>query len=243
MILINPLSSMQKNSSNSTAEHLEPHKTNRLSEVILGGQDGLVNVLGVLLGVAAASQDTRIVLAAGMAAVFAESISMGAVAYTSTVAERDFYYSELEREKREIKEVPEIEREEIREIYRQKGFKGQLLEDIVKVITSDEKVWLDTMMNDELHLTPVEKNRPYSSALLVFVSTIIGSFIPILPFFFLSITTGMYVSVAVSALALFIVGVVKAKLTIGNWGRSGIEMMIIGIVSALAGYAAGLLFA
>ncbi len=222
--------------------HIEKHKENRLSDIILGGQDGLVNVLGVILGVAAASQDTRIVLAGGLAATFAESISMAAVAYTSKVAEADFYTSELEREKREMKEVPEVETEEIREIYRKKGFKGQLLEDVVKVIVSDDKVWLETMMSEELHLNPVDKSHPYFSALVVGFSAIVGSLIPLMPFFFMSIKDGIVVSMCVSALALFIFGAVKAKLTVGSLAKSGIQMAVIGIVSALAGYAVGLLF-
>ncbi len=220
----------------------ENHRSNRLSDVILGGQDGLVNVLGVILGVAAASQDTRIVLAGGLAATFAESISMAAVAYTSKLAERDFYRSELEREKREIKEVPHMEIEEVREIYRRKGFKGDLLEQIVKVITSNEKIWLETMMRDELQLSPVEEKRPFIAAFVVGVSAVVGSFVPLWPFFFLPIQTGIWTSMGVSAIALFLVGVIKAKLTIGHWVRSGIEMAIIGMVSALAGYGIGLLF-
>lgn len=220
----------------------EEHKSGRLSEVILGGQDGLVNVLGVILGVAAASHDTRIVLAAGLAATFAESISMAAVAYTSKSAERDHYFSEMEREKREIREVPEIETEEIREIYRQKGFQGKLLEEIVKVVTSDEKVWLDTMMSDELHLERVEGGRPYTAAFIVGLSAILGSIIPLFPFFFVTVQTGIYISLVVSAVVLFIVGAVKAKMTIGHVAKSGLEMAIIGIVSALAGYAVGFLF-
>lgn len=220
----------------------ESHRGNRLSEVILGGQDGLVNVLGVILGVAAASQDTRIVLAGGLAATFAESISMAAVAYTSKVAERDFYFSELAREKREIKDVPELEVEEIREIYRRKGFEGKLLEDIVKVITSNEKIWLETMMSDELNLSPVEEKRPLIAAAVVGFSAIVGSLVPLWPFFFLPIQLGIYTSMGVSAIVLFLVGVIKAKLTIGNWGKSGLEMAIIGMVSALAGYGIGYLF-
>ena len=222
--------------------HLEEHKADGLSDVILGGQDGLVNVLGVILGVAAASQDTRIVIAAGLAATFAESISMAAVAYTSKIAERDYYLKELAREKREIKEVPEIETEEIREIYRLKGFKGKLLEDIVKVIVSDEKIWLETMMRDELNLQPVHGNRPLNAALVVGLSALVGSFVPLIPFFFLPIQIGIPVSLSISAVVLFIVGVVKAKLTVGNLGKSGFVMMVIGIVSALAGYAVGFLF-
>src|SRR5512143_43850 len=83
-----------------------------LSDVILGGQDGLVNVLGVILGVAAASGDPRIIQAAGLAAAFAESVSMAAVAYTSTITDREHYLSELEREQWEIENIPEGETEE-----------------------------------------------------------------------------------------------------------------------------------
>src|SRR5690349_18620871 len=86
----------------------DPHrKASQLADIILGGQDGLVNVLGVILGVAAATSDTRIVLVAGLAATFAESVSMGAVAYTSRRAEADFYESEREREYRHIQAAPE----------------------------------------------------------------------------------------------------------------------------------------
>src|SRR5436305_10293449 len=102
----------------------EAHKQGSwLRDVILGGQDGLVNVLGIVLGVSAANGDTRILVAAALAATFAESISMGAVAYTSSLAERDYYLSELQRERDEIRDVPEEEREEIRRIYRAKGLK------------------------------------------------------------------------------------------------------------------------
>ena len=235
---------MKKTSSRNTQlqNGYEEHRGDRLSDVILGGQDGLVNVLGVVLGVAAASQDTRIVLAGGLAATFAESISMAAVAYTSKLAERDFYFSELQREKREIKEVPEVEIEEIRQIYREKGFKGELLEEVVKVITSDEKVWLETMMRDELKLNPVEEKRPFTAAVIVGFSAVVGSFVPLWPFFFMPIQTGIYVALGVSAIALFLVGVIKAKLTVGHWGKSGLQMAVIGIVSALAGYGIGLLF-
>lgn len=215
---------------------------NLLSDIILGGQDGLVNVLGVILGVAAATVDTRIVLAAGFAATFAESVSMAAVAYTSKVAERDYYKSMVETEKREIKEIPESEKEEIREIYRRKGFKGDLLERIVHVITSDEQVWLETMMRDELLLTPVHDKRPLGAAVIVGVSALIGSLIPLMPFVVFPIGTGIYVSLLLSAVVLFIVGFIKAKMTIGSPGKSGMQMVIIGVLSALVGYGVGLLF-
>ncbi len=222
---------------------IEPHaKATFLSNLILGGQDGLVNVLGVILGVAAASNDGRIVLAGGLAATFAESISMAAVAYTSKMAEKDHYVAELAREKREIKEVPEMEVAEIREIYKAKGFSGKLLEDITTHITSNEKIWLATMMREELGLSPIKTKDVILGSLIVGVSALVGSFIPLVPFFFLSVKNGIGVSLAVSVLALFVVGVYKAKTTVGRPIRSGIELTIIGMGAALVGYGIGLLF-
>src|SRR5579863_8270794 len=123
----------------------EPHqKGNKLSDVILGGQDGLVSILGLLLGLSAATSSSRIVVAGGLATIFAETLSMTAVAYTSKMADRDHYAAEREQEEREVKEVPETEKQEIVDIYVAKGFSGKLLDDIVKHITSDHELWINT---------------------------------------------------------------------------------------------------
>jgi predicted membrane protein (TIGR00267 family) len=200
-----------------------------------------VNVLGVILGVAAATSDTHIVLVAGLAATFAESVSMGAVAYTSTIAESDFYESEREREYRHISTVPELERQEIYEIYREKGFKGELLERIVDTITASRDVWVAVMMSEEHQLSPVNRQQAFKAALVVGLSAIVGSLIPLMPFVFLSVKMSMWVSILIAALTLFLVGAYKARMTVGHPGRSGLEMAIIGTVSALVGYVVGLL--
>jgi VIT1/CCC1 family predicted Fe2+/Mn2+ transporter len=222
--------------------HDPHHGKFHLSDVILGGQDGLVNVLGVILGVAAATSDTRIVIAAGLAATFAESISMGAVAYTSTLAENDLYLSEREREYRHIHLAPDVEVEEIRDIYRNKGFEGETLENIVDVITSNPDVWVNVMMSEEFQLTPPEKSKAFNSALLVGFSALAGSFIPLFPFFFWTVKLSIPISIIIAALTLFVVGVYKARVTVGKPLRSGMEMAIIGTLSALAGYVVGWLF-
>lgn len=223
--------------------HHDPHHGEfRLSDVILGGQDGLVNVLGVILGVAAATSDVRIVIAAGMAATFAESISMGAVAFTSTLAENDLYHSEREREYRHIRLAPDVEVEEIRAIYRSKGFEGETLDKIVDVITSNPDVWVDVMMSEEFQMKPPEKSRAFNSAMLVGFSALVGSFIPLFPFFFWNVNLSILFSIVIAALTLFVVGVYKARVTIGRPFRSGLQMAIIGTVSALAGYVVGIIF-
>ncbi len=118
----------------------EKHRTNNsLRDVILGGQDGLVNMLGISLGVVAAGGSTHVLIVTGLAAAITESISMGAVAYTSFGSDRDFYLAEKEREQREIASRPGEERQEIREIYAAKGFKGELLENVVETITSNRE--------------------------------------------------------------------------------------------------------
>lgn len=224
----------------------EQHKQpGLLSDFILGSQDGLVNVLGVILGVAIASQDITIIVAGGLAATFAESISMGAVAYTSTQARREFYLAEMDREKREITELPEQEKEEVRQILRRWGVPSKELEDILVHITMKPKAWLDIMMAHELNLTPVDEKQAARSAALVGVAAIVGSIIPLMPFLLLSsdIVLGIVVSIILSAITLFLIGWYKAKSTVGRPYRSGLQMLIIGIVSALAGFAIAFLVA
>jgi len=221
---------------------VETHPKTSLSDIILGGQDGLVNVLGVVLGVAAASSDLRIIMAGGLAAAFAESISMGAVAYTTTLADRDFYLSEIEREKREIRDMPDLERKEIEDIFAGWGFEGDLLQQAVEQVMKDERAWVDVMMHNELKLAPVESSSALRSALVVGIAAIVGSLIPLAPFLFLPIGVGIVVAIGLAALTLFAVGAYKAKTTVGRPGRSGLQMAVIGTVSALAGYLVGALF-
>lgn len=220
----------------------DPHRrASSLSDFILGAQDGLVNVLGVILGIAAATNDARIVLVAGLATTFAESISMGAVAYTTTLAEADLYQSEREREYRHIQEIPALETQEVQEIYSKKGFKGELLRRIVETVTANKDVWVAVMMAEEHQLAPVDRREALKAAWIVGVSAVIGSLVPLAPFMVLPIAASMIASVLVTAAVLFAMGSYKARVTIGHPARSGLEMAVIGTLSALAGYLVGAL--
>ncbi len=221
----------------------EAHKHgNFLRDVILGGQDGLVNVLGIVLGVSAAGGDTRILTAAALAATFAEGISMGAVAYTSALAERNHYIKELQREKEEIRDVPEVEMEEVRAIYEAQGFKGDLLERIIDTVTSNKEIWANIMMSEELHLEPVEMKEVLRTTAIVTIATIIGSLIPITSFMVFEKPTAILATVAISALALFILGAYEAKSFIGDWRKNGMRMVIIGLGAAFIGFMVGRIF-
>lgn len=217
-------------------------KTNSLRDVILGGQDGLVNALGIILGIAAVSSDIRILIATVLAATCAESLSMGAVAYTSALSQKDYYESERQKELEEIEQTPEMEREEIREIFEQKGFKGNVLEKIVRTVTGDKKLWIQTMMAEELNIQPVNTRDVLRSSIIVTITTTIGHLIPLVPFFFATHQTGLIISVVISCITLFATGVYQAVTLVGSWWKNGLRMVIIGLSAAFIGYLIANLF-
>ena len=226
-----------------SAPSAQAHGTNNsLRDVILGGQDGLVNMLGIALGVVAASGSTNILIVTGLAAAITESISMGAVAYTSFGSDRDFYLAQRAREQSDVEARPDEEREEIREIYAAKGFKGQLLEDVVDTITSNRETWVNTMMDEELHLQPIGELSLLRSAIIVTFATLIGHLIPLVPFIAFKGTLAIATAIMLSAIALFAVGVYSAKTLIGNWRKSGLQMVAIGLGAAAIGFLIGSLF-
>jgi vacuolar iron transporter family protein len=211
----------------------------KLADIILGGQDGVVNTLGLLLGLAAATTDSKIIIAGGLAATAAETLSMAAVAYTSKMAERDHYLAERQRESSEVDEFPKIEEAEVREIYASRGLKGKLLEDMVGHVTANKERWVDMMMRDELNLIPVSIPDVREFAITVSISTLIGALIPVAPFIFLDVKTAIIASLTVSAVTLAAVGVYKARAMLGNPFKSATQMVLIGMSAAVAGYLVG----
>ncbi len=212
-----------------------------LSNFILGSQDGLVNVLGIVLGLTAAGTEIRIFFVAALAALAAESISMGAVAYTSTMARRRQYLREWDRENQEMREVPEIEREEVRQVFRRWGYEGAELERLTESIAENPKAMLEFMMSFELDMAPVGKSEARLGSFLVGVSTVVGSFIPLAPYLFVgrNVLLGTEASAVLCGVVLFFIGVYEAKTTVGNLWNSGLQMAAIGLTSGFAGFLIG----
>lgn len=225
-------------------DHHDPHVGGRwLSDLVLGAQDGVVNTLGVVLGVVSATSDARVVLATGMAAAVAESVSMAAVAYTSSLARGDLYRAERAREYRHVESVPTVEREEVRQIFERRGFSGELLERAVDTVCRDKDTWVAMMMADEHALTDVDRKASLRSSAVVGAASLVASIGPVLPF---AIARGMVatgLAIAIGLLLLLALGAFKARLTTGSAGRSAVALAAIGLASAFAGYAVGALFA
>jgi predicted membrane protein (TIGR00267 family) len=218
------------------------HKANWLRDVILGGQDGLVNILGIVLGVIAGGGSRTVLLAAGFAAAITESLSMGAVGYTSTIADRDYYQAAQRREAAEIESNPSGERDAVRALYAAKGFGGSLLDDVVDTITAKRDRWLATVMDDELHLQPVQTHDAVRSSAVVTLATLVGHLIPLLPFLWLARSSAVVLAIALSAVVLFGVGAYSSITLVGDWRRNGLKMIAIGLGAAAVGFAIGSVF-
>jgi VIT1/CCC1 family predicted Fe2+/Mn2+ transporter len=224
-------------------DHVDPHVQGRwLSDLILGAQDGLVNTLGVVLGVAAASGNGRVTFAAGLAAALAEASSMGAVAYTSSSARGELYRAEREREYRHVAAAPLVEREEIRALYAQKGFYGPLLERVVDTICANKDVWVAVMMAEEHGLAPIERQESLRSAAVVGFAALGGALLPVFPFLVLSRLVAAGVALGVGAAGLFALGAFEGKVTTRRPLKSGAALTVIGLVSAAIGYVVGAAF-
>src|SRR4051812_8002730 len=218
--------------------HEEAARGAALRNFVFGTSDGLVTVLAFVAGVSASLASRRLVLMAGLAEMFAGAVSMGLGAFLGTRAERDWYERERRREEAEVEKIPHLEKEELRDIYRKKGLEGETLERVVEVFTANEKRWVDIMMSEELGLQPVESS-PWSAGLIVGVSYIVAAAIPLLPYLFYVGTRALLGSMAVTAVALYGVGVAKARITQRPELRSGIETMMTGLIGTAVCWGVG----
>jgi VIT1/CCC1 family predicted Fe2+/Mn2+ transporter len=209
-----------------------------LRNFVFGSADGLVTVLAFVAGVSASLRDRRLVLLAGIAEMFAGAISMGLGAYLGTRAEQHLYERERARETREVKEVPHLEREEVREIYRRKGFEGPDLEAVVDRLTDNAERWVDIMMAEELGLAPVE-GSPLIAGVTVGGSYIVAAAVPLISYLFLPVGTALLLSLGLTGLALAGVGVAKANFTQRSLARGAVETLLMGLAGTAVCYGIG----
>ncbi len=213
----------------------------KIRSIILGLNDGLISTFTLLVGVAAAtlaSAGNVIVILTGIAAMVSGAISMGLGEYISSKSEYNYIKSEMKKEEAEIELFPEEEKQEVYEIFEKMGLKEDTLNICVDTITSNKKTWLNFLIGSELGLD--EPENPALGAFLTFISFIIGSFIPLSPYFLDMGFISLIISTVLSFCMLGIVGAAKTKITGERKLKGSIEMLIIGCIAFVCSYVIGL---
>jgi vacuolar iron transporter family protein len=213
-----------------------------LPEIVYGSIDGIVTTFAVVAGSAGADLGINIILILGLANLIADGFSMSIGSYLSKKSERDNYNKHLKIEEWEIEHMPDVERQEIEDIYREKGFQGEELNVVVNRITADKKVWLDTMMKDELGLT-LETKSPFKCGLSTLFAFIVAGAVPLVVYVLVYSNAlqadPFLMSTLVTALAFIIIGYIKTYVTKISIVRSIAETLGLGIVAAGAAYLLG----
>lgn len=230
-------------------EHLEHvfkekeriEKLSLIREIVFGAQDGLLVPLGVVSSVAGAFANNNIVIVAGIAEALAGAFSMGTGAYLASQAEKQVFESEINIEKAAYKRDPQFEKEELLLLLEREGLRRRDAVEVVKNLAKSPKAFVNTMIQKELGLEPEPPGAPMTDAFYVGVPYLIASVIPILPYFFAPTKQAVIYSILVTLASLFGIGLLKAKFAKLPWLRSGIQVMFIGALSGVGGYALGTL--
>jgi VIT1/CCC1 family predicted Fe2+/Mn2+ transporter len=204
---------------------------------IYGGIDGAVTTFAIVAGSIGAGLSTRVILILGVANLLADGFSMAAANYSGSKSENEDYKRLKAVEEKHITVAPDGEREEIRQIFLSKGYKGEDLETIVRLVTSNRSTWIETMMQAEYGLSDAGR-RPMKAALYTFAAFVLFGSIPLLPFV-LSFPAGAWSATALTALAFFAIGSLRARWSQRHWMSCGIETTAIGLLAAGIAFLAG----
>ena len=211
----------------------------RLRDAVFGTQDGLISTLGALTGIAEGTRSGEAVIVAGFVILVVESLSMAAGSYLSSKSQREYLERLLREEEEEIARDPEGERREIVEMYRLRGYTDPEIEIIARRLMSDPKLLLEDMAHKELGISPGSLEEPLGNALVMGTAYVAGGLIPVIPYLTLPVATAMPVSIIGTLLALFLFGGLKGRIVKQGWWRSGLEMVGVAGLAALAGFLIG----
>jgi VIT1/CCC1 family predicted Fe2+/Mn2+ transporter len=230
------------------ARHIQEHAVgeaariaglSRIREFILGTQDGLLVPLGVVTGMAAAHPARSLIIVAGLAEAVAGAISMGGGSFLASQAEEQLYGSEIAAEGREIDEFPERETAELVLVLEREGLAREQAETVARGLASNPNVFLRTKVEKELGLSPDAGGAALGDATVVGLTYLGAAIVPLWPYFLFSLNVALAASLTCTLVALFAVGVAKGRITRLSLLRAGIQVMIVGSISAGVGFAIG----
>ena len=228
------------------AERLQrEHQHSYLKDFVYGAIDGAVTTFAVVSGVAGAGLSSSIVVILGVANLIGDGFSMAAGNYLGTRAEAEQREKTRKMEERHIQEFPEGEREEIRQIFAEKGFDGELLEQVVDKITEDRTMWVETMLREE-HGLSLENPSAMKAATTTFVAFLMIGLLPLLPFLInlfpaVLLSSPYLISAIMTGMAFFMVGAAKSRFVETFWILSGLETLFVGGLAASLAYLCGVL--
>jgi len=212
-----------------------------VGDAIYGINDGLGSIFGIVSGVSGATLgNSHFVLIAGMAGMVASALSMGSGAYLAAKSEREIYEAEFAREREAVEDNEAEAREVLSLSYQIRGLPEEDAERFVEHLAKDKNQLIKALARERLSTTEEGLSKPMVSAVSGAISTAIGAFIPIIPFFFLNGIPAVIVAAIVSLLAHFAVGAAKSLITIRSWWASGFEMTWIGALEGVVTYVIGI---
>jgi vacuolar iron transporter family protein len=218
-----------------------PKTAGWVGDAIYGVNDGLGSIFGIVSGVSGATLgNSHFVLIAGLAGMIASALSMGSGAYLAAKSEREIYEAEVERERESVESNEAEAREMLSLTYQIRGLPQEHAEHFVEHVAEDKEQLIRELARERLNMTEEGLSKPMVSALSGAVSTAVGAFIPIIPFFFMAGIPAVMVAAVVSIIAHFAVGAAKSLVTIRSWWSSGMEMTIVGAVEGVVTYVIGL---
>jgi len=218
---------------------MRPQRQSYLRDMIYGGIDGAVTTFAVVSGVVGGQLATIVILILGFANLVADGFSMAVSNYLGTKSELDLYKRYHSIEEKHIALVPEGEKEEIRQIFKNKGLTGEALQLVVDVITSNKPLWIKTMLQEEYGL-PTTYRSPLKAGIITFLSFIIFGLIPLLPYSAHLASPFIWAGFS-TGITFFLIGSIKSHWSLKSWWRSGIETLIIGTITAMIAYFIGVL--
>ena len=221
------------------ADRISSANHNYIRDFIYGGIDGAVTTFAIVSGVAGAQLSPKIILILGFANLIADGFSMAASNFLGTRAEREDYERLEKIEYRHIEVAPEGEREEVRQIYREKGFEGEELETAVDLITSDDDRWVKTMLTEEYGL-PAEIRSPWYASIATFLAFVVCGLVPLVPYLF-GLTASFITSCVMTGVTFFLIGSFKSRWSTSGWLRSGLETFLVGSLAAGMAYGVGVM--
>lgn len=216
-----------------------------LGDMVYGGLDGIITTFAVVSGVAGAQLGTPVILILGLANLLADGFAMATGSFLSSRSEQEYYDREWQRESWEVEQFPEAEKAELYEVYHQQGYSEEDARHLVEIQSRDKKMWVRAMMVEELGMLQDDR-QPLLRGVATFSSFVVAGSLPLIIYFaglFTPIPPAIAfpTSIALSGLALFILGTAKVLVTKLNPLRSGIEMLLVGGVAASVAYLVGVL--